>query len=338
MAFLLLLAGAARGTSSCPEGKGLCDCLSSFSGSAHTDASYKVLDVPAGCTLQWISARTSQGVAQTISDAAAMTPSMNLVKGKGPGAGPAGDENYVCRVKFNVDALVMYHNPVNGDWTDTEYHHIDGDTNNNKMYVGRLSTADDEYPEQCYFGSPHADESGGGEEFRAAQFQLLGASCDTWAWSTPGAVSGTVYTSTERASGNSFCATSAICALTDTDGTGVLHPGYASGADRTKACEEFCTDDGADCAGVCAGCSACADAPERGCAEPESPAPTPAPTATPTTAAPTPAPTEPAPTETPGGAGNDETASETDEIDPGLLTESRALTSAVVVLGGMLAA
>ena len=45
----------------------------------------QVLDVPAGCTLEWIDARSSTGVAQAITDAAGMTPSMTLVKGKGRG-------------------------------------------------------------------------------------------------------------------------------------------------------------------------------------------------------------------------------------------------------------
>ena len=44
-----------------------------------------MLDVPAGCTLEWINARSSTGVAQAITDAADMTPSMTLVKGKGRG-------------------------------------------------------------------------------------------------------------------------------------------------------------------------------------------------------------------------------------------------------------
>ena len=50
--------------------------------------------------------------------------------------------------RFSADAMVFYHNPISDDWIDTEYHHISGDTNNKKYYVGRLSNPSDDYPAQ----------------------------------------------------------------------------------------------------------------------------------------------------------------------------------------------
>lgn len=260
-------------TFSCGATHGLCDCIaSSHVADAHTvstSADYKVLDVPASCTLEWIPAKTAKGVADAVDTAAARTPSMQLVM-----VGVQDEENYICRVRFENKADVHYYHPDRDDWESLEYHHTEKFFSTDaSQYVGRLSNAREDWPTQCFFGIPHADASAGGEQYRAQRFELLAASCenaDAVTWRAPDLVQGRTFTSGQyrdehpSPSHPSFCGIQAICTV-EPPGGGAMQPGYARGGDRTKACAAFC--DGTDCSGVCAWCSACAseDVPAEPC-------------------------------------------------------------------------
>lgn len=239
----------------CPSGKGLCDCISSWDGKVLESATYKLLDVPeSDCATEWISKPSSK----SIGDFAGELSGKKLVTAgeyaTTSASGTTGvDANELCRVKFEIDSGVQYHNPVSDKYGEPEYHHTkDGDVHDGNWYLGRVYGSDG----HCHFGTWTVTGEADGEEFMAAKYDVLTipSACEP-SWKDYDKVVGSVLTHDEKGSAaTAFCERSVVCAVKDKHDH--WHPGYAVAAHRKQACTDFACGAN-ECDGVCAGCDGC---------------------------------------------------------------------------------
>jgi len=246
---------AVSATVKCPSGKGLCDCISSWDGKVLESATYKILDVPAAdCATEWVSKPSSK----SIGDFATELSGKKLVTAgeyaTTAASGTTGvDANELCRVKFEIDSGVQYHNPVSDKYGEPEYHHTkDGDVHDGNWYMGRVYGSDG----HCHFGTWTVAGEADGEEFMAAKYDVLTipSTCEP-SWKDYDKVVGSVLTNDEKGSAaTAFCERSVVCAVKDKNDH--WHPGYAVAAHRKQACTDFACGAN-ECDGVCAGCDGC---------------------------------------------------------------------------------